>query len=142
DLLALDQIELEANGRRGLGGCAGEFGVALAGVHIAKVKERAGVEDREHDAVAGGRVTNVEVAAPGALAVEARRHLAIRGHAERADERRDRPGEPIVEMQRAVARRTAGAGRVAEDARRVVAGELGPTRRFAERAAARADGDP
>ena len=38
-------------------------------------------------------LADVEVAAPFALAVEAGRHLAVRGDAERADERRDRPGD-------------------------------------------------
>src|SRR5262249_54649489 len=43
---------------------------------------------------------------------------------------------------RAVARRAAGAGGVAENLRGVVAGQLWPARRFTERSTARADGDP
>ena len=48
----------------------------------------------------------------------------------------------LAEVQGAVAHGAAGSGRVAEDLRRVIARQFRPARRFAERAAARADGDP
>src|SRR5262249_20221304 len=46
------------------------------------------------------------------------------------------------EVQRAVTRGAAGTGRVPENLRRVVAGEFGPARRFAERSASWPDGNP
>src|SRR5947209_2707621 len=103
-------------------------------MHVAEIEQGAVVEDGQPDAVADRRVTDVEVAAPFALAVEAGADLAIGGDAQRADERRDRPGELVAEVQRAVARGAAGTGAVAEDLGGVSAGQLGPARRFAERA--------
>src|SRR5207249_933623 len=69
-------------------------------------------------------------------------HLAVGGDAEGADERRDRPAQLVAEVQGAVAGGAAGAGRVAEDLRRVLARQLRPARRFPQGAAARTDGDP
>src|SRR5436190_12409129 len=97
---------------------------------------------RQVNAVAGRRVADVEVAAPFALAVDARRHLTVRRDAERADEWRDRPGDPLVEAERPVAHRTARARRMPEDAGRVVAGELRPPRRLAQRSPAGPDRAP
>ena len=79
---------------------------------------------------------------PFALAVEAGADLAIRGCTQRAHERRDRPRKPVAEVQRPVAHGAARAGFVAEDARGVVGRQLRPARRFAQRAALRADRDP
>src|SRR2546422_148255 len=64
DLLRLDDIELDAYRRLGLGGGAGELGVALAGMDVAEAKEGAGMMDRQIDAVADGDVADVEVAPP------------------------------------------------------------------------------
>src|SRR5262249_12948011 len=88
------------------------------------------------------RIANVEVAAPLALAVGAGRHLAIRRHAERADEWRDRPGDAVAEVQGAVARRAAGAGGVAEHLRRVLPRPFRPAGRLAERTTPWPDRNP
>src|SRR5262249_57397676 len=97
---------------------------------------------RQQDAVARAHVADVEVAAPLALAVQAGRHLALRGHAQRAEERRDRPGKALAGVQRAVACRAAGSGRVPEDLGPVLPRHFRPARGLAEWAAARADRDP
>ena len=112
-------------------------------VDVAEVEEGPPeVVDRQVNAVAGGDVADVEIAAPFALAVETRRDLAVGGDAKRADERGDRPGDLAVEMEGAVAGSAGGTGRVLEDLGGVIAGQFRPARRFAERAAAWADGDP
>ena len=98
DALPLLQLEPEPDGGLGLGGRAGELGVALTGVDIAQVKASPLVEDRQIDAVARRDVADVEVAAPFALAVEAGGHLAVGRDPERSDERRDRPG-PIRSLK-------------------------------------------
>ena len=99
DALALLQLEPQPHGGLGLGGGAGELGVALAGVDVAQVEASPLVEDRQEDPVAGRHVADVEVAAPLALAVDAGGHLAVGRDAERADERRDRPRALLVEVQ-------------------------------------------
>src|SRR5262249_37670206 len=140
--LALDQVELHTHGGLGLGRGARELRVALAGVDVAKVEASTGVMDRQEDLVAWRDVTNIEVAAPLPLTVEAGTHLPIGGDTEGADERRDRPGDAIVEADGPVAGGAAGARGVVEDSGGVVARELGPARRFAEWSAAWADRDP
>ena len=90
--LLLDDVELQADRGVGFGGGAGVFGVALAGVDVAQVEPATLMIDRQVDAMAGADVADVQVAAPVALAVQAGRDFSIRRHADRANERRDRPG--------------------------------------------------
>ena len=104
---SLDELEMEAHGGGRLGGGAGEFRVALACVDIAQREERAGMMDREMDAIAGRDIPDVQVAAPLALPVDTGEHFAVRRNAERADEGRDGPGDLIAEAHRAVAHRAA-----------------------------------
>ena len=139
---ALDQVEVETHGGLGLGGRPRELGVALAGVDIAQVEARALVEHGKVDPVSRRDVADVEIAAPLALAVEARRHLALGRDPDGADERRDRPADPVAEVERAVAGRPARARGVAEDLGRVALGELRPSGGLTERPAPGPDRDP
>ena len=98
--------------------------------------------DRQIDAIADGDIANIEVAAPFALAVEARCHFAIGSDADGTDEGRDWPGDCAVEVEGAVASCAARARCVLEDLGGVFAGQFGPTRQFASRASAWANGNP
>ena len=138
---ALLQLEPQPDGRTGLGGRAGELGVALAGMDVTQVEPRPRGRPAG-DPVPRGDVADVEVAAPFALAVDAGRHLAVGRDAKRADERRDRPRTFASKCSVPSRIVPLGPGRVAEDLGRVFARELGPARRLAQRPAFRADGDP
>jgi len=48
---------------------------SLAGVHVAQIEERTGMKDRQQNAVADGRVADVEIPAPFPLPVDACRHF-------------------------------------------------------------------
>src|SRR5262249_61506638 len=88
-------VELGANRCHRLRRCAGKLGIALAGMHIAKVEKRTGMVDGQQDAVAGAYVADVEVSAPFALAVQASRHFTVGCDAQCSDERRNRPPYPV-----------------------------------------------
>ena len=84
------------------------------------------MKHRQVNTAADGHVADVEVTAPGALAVDAGADLALRGDADGADERRDRPRHGIAELHRAVAHRAAWPGVMLENLCRVVFGHFSP----------------
>jgi len=122
DALVLEHFQTQPHRGTRLGGRPGKLGVALAGVHVAKIEERSRMKDGQENAIAGRDVADVEIAAPLTLAIQTRAHFAVRSDAERADERRDRPGNLVAKVKRAIARAAAGAGRVAEHLGRVILG--------------------
>src|SRR5438270_9702231 len=91
DCFSFNQIEMQPDCGLSFSGGPGELGVSLAGVHIANVEKGACVENRQVNAIAWRYVANIEVATPLALAIQTGRHLAVRRHSKRSDERRDRP---------------------------------------------------
>src|SRR5882672_9103702 len=89
--LLLDQVETHANSGLGLRRGTREFGITLAGVDIAQVEKAARMKDGQLDAIPHGHISNVEIAAPFALSVDAGSHFALRRDADRSDKRRNRP---------------------------------------------------
>ena len=105
----LTSSKLKPHGGHRFGRRATELGIALAGMHVAQIKQCAGMEYRQQYAIARGHVANIEVAAPFALAVEAGAHFAIGSHAQRADKRRERPRPRSENCSVPSRQRTAGA---------------------------------
>src|SRR5260370_6428100 len=97
--LLLDQVEAHANRGLGLRRGAGKLGVALAGMDIAQIEERARMKNRQLNPIPYAHVPNVKIAAPFALSVDAGGHLALRRDADRSDKRRDWPGDAITETE-------------------------------------------
>src|SRR5207244_7381166 len=82
DSLALNQIQPDADGRPGLRGGTSEFGISLACMDIAQVKQSAGMKNRQKDAVADRDIADIKIAAPLTLAVDARGDFALRRDAD------------------------------------------------------------
>ena len=120
--LLLHQLKSHTDGGAGLGRGAGVLGVSLAGMDIAKIKQRAFVADGQVDAVAGGNVANIEVASPITLAVDTGGNLAIGSGADGADEWGNWPLDGFTEMEGAIACCAARARGMLENLGRVLAG--------------------
>ena len=90
-------------------------GVALTRMYIAKIKKAAFMVDGEMDSVTGRYVADIEITAPGALAVDACRYLTVWCGTDGTDERCDGPTDIIAKMKCAIAHGTTGTGGVPED---------------------------
>ena len=84
-------------------------------MYIAKVKKATFMVNREVDSVTGRYVADIEITAPGALAVDACRYLTVWCGTDGTDERRNGPRDIIAKMKCPIAHRTAGTGGVPED---------------------------